>query len=119
MKIIVPLASNAQDSAVNEQFARAPFFMIYDSANGQTRIVDNPVGGATGGAGVSAAQWVIDQAINAVITPRLGSKAGDLLKRAKVAIYQSTSESAEDNVKRLIDQQLNELHQFHSGFHHG
>ena len=47
----------------------------------------NPGVDASGGAGIQAAQYVTDSAVDALITGRVGPKAMDVLRAAGLPVY--------------------------------
>ena len=58
MKIAIPLDENKKDVCVS--FARAPYFMVCDGNEDAVEIIENPAAEAEGGAGLKAAQLVLD-----------------------------------------------------------
>ncbi len=112
MKIAIPLDENQQDVCVS--FGRAPYFLF--SENGTAEILENPAADAQGGAGLQAAQFVVDQGCSTLITIRCGENAAQVFKAAGVEIYQSRSANALENVKELEDGTLEKLTHFHAGF---
>lgn len=115
MKIAVPLDENKQDVCV--AFARAPFFMVFDTENDKCNVLDNPAAQAQGGAGLKAAQFVVDQQADVLITVRCGENAAQVLQAAEIKIFKSEGSNAADNVKAWKDGKLAALTHFHAGFH--
>ena len=115
MKIAIPLDENKKDVCVS--FARAPYFMVCDGNEGAVEIIENPAAEAEGGAGLKAAQFVLDSGADTVITVRCGENAGNVFKAAEVKVYKSQVEDARENVKLLKEEKLSELTKFHAGFH--
>lgn len=112
MKIAIPLDENKHDVCVT--FARAPYFLF--SENGNTEILENPAAQAQGGAGLQAAQFLIDQNAAVLITVRCGQNAADVFHAAGMKIYKSEGASAQENLTALSNGGLEELTHFHSGF---
>lgn len=112
MKVLIPV--NDDKLTICPVFARAPFFMIYNDAT--VDCVDNPATNTQGGAGLKAAQFVVDQEVDAVITPRLGENAADVFHAAEIKIYLSNGDDAKANAQMLLKNKLEELTHFHSGF---
>jgi predicted Fe-Mo cluster-binding NifX family protein len=113
MKIALPLDENKKDICVS--FGRAPFFMF--SEDGKNEILANPAADAPGGAGIKAAQFIVDSKADALITVRCGQNAADVFKAAGMKIYKSEGPSAADNVAACLEGKLSELSQFHAGYH--
>ena len=113
MKIAIPVDENKKDVCV--AFARAPYMMIWE--NGSFELLDNPAAQAQGGAGVKAAQFVVDSGADALVTVRCGENAAKLMQAAEIAIYKSEGSSAEENAKACAEQKLALLTHFHAGYH--
>ncbi len=113
MKIAIPLDENQQDVCIT--FARAPYFLF--SENGSTEILDNPAAEASGGAGLQAAQFLLDQHADVLITVRCGQNAADVFKAADLKVYQADGTDAQANLTALIEGKLARLTHFHAGFH--
>jgi predicted DNA-binding protein (UPF0251 family)/predicted Fe-Mo cluster-binding NifX family protein len=113
MKIAVPLDENKKDVCI--VLARAPYFLFREE--GKDLIVENPAAQAEGGAGVQAAQFLVDSGVHALITVRCGQNAAEVFQAAGMKIYKSANKAAADDLKALEDGALEELTQFHGGFH--
>ena len=92
MKIAVPLDENKKDVCI--VLARAPYFLFRE--NGNDAIVPNPAAQAQGGAGIQAAQ---------------------VFQAAGIKLYKSANKAAADDLAALEQGTLEELTQFHGGYH--
>ena len=115
MRIAIPLDENKQDVCI--VLARAPYFLFRE--DGKDTIVENPAAQAHGGAGIHAAQFLVDSGVNVLITVRCGQNAADVFKAAGMKIYKSANKAAADDLTALEDGKLSELTEFHGGFHGG
>ena len=115
MIIALPMDENKKDICVS--FGRCPFFLFSDSESGKQEFKVNPAAEATGGAGITAAQAVVDGGADALITVRCGENAAEVFKAANVKIYKSEGPDAQDNLRALADGKLSELTHFHAGYH--
>lgn len=113
MKIAVPLDENREDVCI--VLARAPYFLFRE--DGKDSIVENPAAQAQGGAGVQAAQFLVDSGVHTLITVRCGQNAADVFQAAGMHIYKSANKAAADDLKALEEGKLDQLTQFHGGFH--
>ena len=113
MKVAIPLDENKQD--VCPAFGRAPYFLIWE--DGKQQILTNPAAASEGGAGLQAAQFIVDQGVKTLITPRCGQNAADVFRSADMEIYKSWGTGALDNIKALQDGKLEKLTHFHAGYH--
>lgn len=117
MKVVVPV--NEDQTGVCSSFARAPYFSVTDSDAGVTEVVENAAAASEGGAGVRAAQIVVDLGAEALITPRLGENAANVLKAAGVRLYEPKFDGVQANVGALLAGSLKPLTAIHPGFHPG
>lgn len=113
MRIAIPLDENKQNVCI--VLARAPYFLFRD--DGQDTIVENPAATAQGGAGVQAAQFLVDQKVNALITVRCGENAAAVFNAADMKIYRSANKAAVDDLTAFEKGMLMGLTAFHGGFH--
>jgi predicted Fe-Mo cluster-binding NifX family protein len=73
-----------------------------------------------GGAGIKAAQTVVDLGAEVLITPRLGENAAEVLRAAGIRLYASVEGTAFTNISRMMKGELETLEEVHPGFHgHG
>jgi len=72
MKIAIPVDEKSLDSNVCVSFGRTPYFLIYDVDTKESVFLDNSAAASTGGAGIKAAQTIVDNKANVLLTPRCG-----------------------------------------------
>src|SRR5690554_6311510 len=120
MKITIPVDDKSLSSNVCVSFGRTPYFLIYDTDTQKSVFLDNSAASSTGGAGIKAAQIIVDNKVNALITPRCGENAANVLKSADIKIYKTAGISAKKNIDNFISGKLSLLDEIHPGFHgHG
>jgi predicted Fe-Mo cluster-binding NifX family protein len=120
MKIAIPVDEKTLESNVCASFGRTPYFLIYDIETKESVFIDNSAAASTGGAGIKAAQTIVDNKVNALLTPRCGQNAADVIKSADIKIFKTASASVKDNIAAYIDGKLPLLDKIHAGFHgHG
>ena len=120
MKIAIPVDEKSVDSNVCVSFGRTPYFLIYDVDTKESVFLDSSAAASTGGAGIKAAQTIVDNKANVLLTPRCGENAAEVLKSADIEIFKTTSASVKDNIDAFIDGKLPLLDEIHAGFHgHG
>ncbi|NLC31763.1 MAG: dinitrogenase iron-molybdenum cofactor biosynthesis protein [Clostridiales bacterium] len=118
MKIAIPVNSNTTASEVATSFGRAPFYLIHDDSLDSTQLRENIAAHSAGGAGVLAAQIVVDSGAEVLLTPRCGQNAADVLKAAGIKLYKSLDNlSAMDNIKAFEEGRLTQLSEIHKGLH--
>lgn len=113
MKIAIPLDENKQDVCI--VLARAPYFLFCEDK--EKTIEENPAAQAQGGAGIQAAQFLVDHKVDSLITVRCGQNAAEVFQAAGMKIYKSVNKAAADDLAALEEGKLGELTQFHGGYH--
>jgi predicted Fe-Mo cluster-binding NifX family protein len=118
MKIAMPVDENNMETNVCVSFGRAPYILIYDIETKVSVFLDNGASASTGGAGIKAAQTIVDNKVGALLTPRCGENAADVLKAADIKIYRTINACARENINAFIVGKLPLLEEVHTGFHH-
>lgn len=120
MKIIVPVEDTSLDTLVCQSFGRTPLFMLFDTEKGEHEFLDNSAAASQGGAGIKAAQMLVDNGAEALITYRCGENAAEVLNVGSIKIYKAQDGSVSENIEKYKDGKLSELMEIHAGFHnHG
>ncbi|MBE5965595.1 MAG: dinitrogenase iron-molybdenum cofactor biosynthesis protein [Lachnospiraceae bacterium] len=120
MKIAIPVDEKDIRSNVCISFGRTPYFLFYDTETKESVFLDNSAVASTGGAGIKAAQVIVDNEVNVLLTPRCGQNAADVLKAADIKIFKTANASAKENIEDYISGNLPLLEEIHAGFHgHG
>jgi predicted Fe-Mo cluster-binding NifX family protein len=117
VKIAIPVDGKDLESSVGVAFGRSPYFLIYDTETKEENLVVNSASESTGGAGIKAAQIIVDHKANALLTPRLGGNAAEVLKTAKVDIHKTIAGSVKDNIDAFMAGKLPLLDEIHEGRH--
>ncbi len=99
MKVAISATGNDLDSAVSPVFGRCPFYLFVDSESMEWSAVANPAAGASGGAGIQAAQFIVEQGAQALLTGNVGPNAMDVLNAAGVAVYPVTQGTVREAVE--------------------
>ncbi|NLY73109.1 MAG: dinitrogenase iron-molybdenum cofactor biosynthesis protein [Tissierellia bacterium] len=118
MIIGLPVNANNLEEGISASYGRAPFYYIYDSQTKEGHFVDNKAAGDVGGVGVKSAQLIIDQKVEALITPRLGDQAAQVLEGAEIGLYKSQGTDIMENIEAVLASELEKLTEIHPG-HHG
>ncbi|MHB8124055.1 MAG: NifB/NifX family molybdenum-iron cluster-binding protein [Desulfitobacteriaceae bacterium] len=120
MKIAIPVDDKSMETSVCLSFGRTPYFLIYDTESKESIFLDNSAAASQGGAGIKAAQTVVDNNVSALLTPRCGENAAEVIKAANIKIYKTINDSIKDNIDALNEGKLSLLKDIHAGFHgHG
>lgn len=108
MKIIIPVVGKDK-KIVNKSMGRAPMFYTYDLDEKIEEYIENSAISSPGGAGIKAAQTIIDSNSNILIAPKIGKNAKDVLDGSDIKIYKTISEDVDENIKSFLDNKLNLL----------
>lgn len=120
MKIMIPVDENSTESKICISFGRAPYFLINDTDSNESKYIENTAADSQGGAGIKAAQIIVDNEAEILITPRCGQNAADVLNAANIKIFKSISDSVQDNINNFLSGKLSVLDEIHEGYHgHG
>lgn len=120
MKVAIPVEETCQSSAVCISFGRTSWFMIRDTETDAVEYLENAAAHSQGGAGIQAAQALVDAGVSVLLTPRCGENAAQVLKPADIRIYKTRGGAAEDNYRAYLSGELSVLEEVHAGFHgHG
>lgn len=117
MKILIPVEKKSIDGEVCKSFGRAPFFLVYDTETKVSSFIKNNAADSRGGAGIKAAQLVVDNKVDGLITPRCGQNAADVINAANIKIYKTINNSIKDNIEEFLENKLEILGDIHPGFH--
>lgn len=120
MRIALPVTDKTLDARIAGSFGRTPYFLLYDTSSQTSEYLDNGAAASQGGAGIKAAQLVVDSKAQAAIVPQCGENAANVLKAGQVTLYKAMSDSIRENIQAVADGKLSLLDQIHAGFHnHG
>jgi predicted Fe-Mo cluster-binding NifX family protein len=117
MKVAIPVDGQEMNTTVCISFGRAPFFMIYDTDSKDHDFINNSAAESQGGAGIKAAQAIVDNKVDVLLTPRCGENAAGVIKAAGIKLYKTGPQSAMDNINFFIAGDLPPLNEIHAGFH--
>jgi len=116
MIIAVPVNEMEATSEVCVSFGRAPYYMVFDDRKRTFDYFENKAANASGGAGIQAAQSLVDRNVNAVITFRCGENAAKVLG-SRIKIYKAEKVDAKMNIEMFIAGNLILLNTISKGLH--
>jgi predicted Fe-Mo cluster-binding NifX family protein len=87
MRIVVTSTGSGLDAPTSPVFGRCPTYIFVDTETMQFEAVENPALTSGGGAGVQAAQFVVERGAQAVVTGNVGPNAFAVLQSAGVPAY--------------------------------
>jgi predicted Fe-Mo cluster-binding NifX family protein len=87
MKVVVTSNGTTLEAQAHPAFGRCPTYLFIDTETMQFEAVENPAANAAGGAGIQAAQFIIERGAQAVVTGNVGPNAFKVLQPADVPVY--------------------------------
>ncbi|PID27720.1 MAG: dinitrogenase iron-molybdenum cofactor biosynthesis protein [Candidatus Cloacimonadota bacterium] len=104
MKIaITALENNFDESKVDSRFGRAAGFFILDTETDHCKWLENSQNiYAEHGAGIQAAQTVINSGAEILVTGHVGPKAYKALTAGKIKIYSDAEKYQVNEIKQLL-----------------
>jgi len=119
MIIAIPAQEQSLDSIICVSFGRSPYYCIYDTEKEHSTFVENKAASSAGGAGIEAAQSLVDLKIDTLVTIRLGDHAAKVLNAANISVLKARNLSIADNIAKALDGSLTVLAEVHQGLHQG
>ena len=111
MKVTISSTGKSLDDEVDARFGRCNYFLIVDIEDKEiknVKAVENRAAAQAGGAGITAAQIVADEKVEAVITMNTGPRAFDVFQQLKIKVYQGQGK-IKDVLQEFIDGKLKEI----------
>ena len=117
----IALSSNGKDleNSLDLRFGRCDCFIIYDLETEQFKTVDNKGQSSSGGAGIVAAQQLIDESVEAIITSNVGPNAHELLTSSNIKIYKGDSIPCKQLIGSYKEGKLTEIKEAGPAHHGG
>lgn len=84
MKLMISAQNPLLESHIDTRFGRSPWLILFDTETNQWEAFKNPGANQSGGAGVAAAQFVVDQKANVVMSGDFGPNAARAFQVANV-----------------------------------
>lgn len=120
MKLAV-MASGKQglEAEVDSRFGRAPYFVVVDSESMESSVHKNKAASESGGAGIAAAQAVLDEGVQGVIAGNFGPKAFEILNSGEVKLFALSEVTIKEALEKFNQGKVEELSNYTSSAHSG
>ncbi|MFA7120154.1 MAG: NifB/NifX family molybdenum-iron cluster-binding protein [Bacilli bacterium] len=89
MKIAISSQGKEKDSLMDSRFGRCQYFCIYNTEDDSFRVIANTAINSNSSAGIEAANLVLKENIDIVITGNIGPNANEVLKRSNKKVFVS------------------------------
>ena len=100
MKTVITSKGNNQKAMFDPRFGRAGWFCVFDDESGKTDFLENDQAEATGGAGVKAAEKMVEHGVQKVISGDFGPKAKEILEKFNIQMVIITDDH--QSIKEII-----------------
>lgn len=117
MKIAVSASGKSLEDSLNQRLGRCEYFLIYDSNDNSTNVLENTGRLATGAAGIATARLLSDQGVDVIITGNVGPNAFTALQAAGIRVYTSAVEKIKDVLQSYQAGELIEIQAPNVGAH--
>jgi len=108
MKIAISSTGKDIGSQIDPRFGRCQYFVFIDPETMEFEALENEGVMATGGAGVQAAQFVLQKGGNALITGNLGPNAASALSASGIKVFLVSGGTIRDVVQAYKSGSLKE-----------
>ena len=100
MRIAVTSQGKDLTSKVDPRFARAPYFLIFDTTDESLEVIENSQNvNAAHGAGIQAAENVVNKKVDTVVAGNFGPKAFQALGAAGIKTVQWTEGTVSEAIE--------------------
>ena len=107
MKLAISSRGNTLESEVDPRFGRCQYFIVYDDESEELEALNNEAQSAAGGAGIRAAQTVIQNGAKVVLTGNVGPNAFQTLEAGGVSVFTGASGTVKEAIQRYKAGELN------------
>ncbi len=119
MKLAITSTGKDLDSQIDPRFGRCQYFIIVNTDTMEFEALQNNSATASGGAGIQAAQTVVEKNIDGVITGNLGPNAYQTLAAADIKLFTGASGQIRENLERFKNGEMNQTSSPTVGSHSG
>jgi predicted Fe-Mo cluster-binding NifX family protein len=110
MKIGLSSDGKELSDSLASNFGRCSYFIVFDSISKEiSTAYQNTAKNALGGAGIQAAQSLLDNQVEVVIAPQMGPNAWKVIQGAQIKIYTGIDGSLRQNIDRFLEGDLDEM----------
>jgi len=109
MRIAISTTGKDLASESSSLFGRCPYYIVVETDSMVFEAFSNPAAGASGGAGVQASQFVLEQNVDAVLTGRVGPNAMKVFQQAGTTLYQTQGRSVEEELQGFMAGELESI----------
>lgn len=109
MKIAVSATGKEKSDLLDSRFGRCSYFQIYDNETKDIKVIENSGKSASGGAGIAAAQQLVDEGVEVIISWKIGPNAFEVFSKANIKMINSETVSIEEALKNYEEGKLENI----------
>ncbi len=112
MRVAISSTGKNLENEIDTRFGRCHYFFIVEVEKKEiknARAIENTAMMQGGGAGITAAQIVGNESVNAVIGINFGPRAFGVLRQLEIEMYQGVQGTVKKNVQLYIEGKLTKL----------
>lgn len=102
MKLMITAQNPSLESQVDRRFGRCAWLILFDTETKQWEAFQNPGVSQSGGAGVAAAQFVVDKSAEVVLSGDFGPNASRAFQAANIGMQRFTDNTT--TVQEAVEQ---------------
>ena len=87
MRIALSAAGSKKEDLLDRRFGRCEYFQIYDTVTKEFRSISNQGALSGGGAGIAAANQILEEQADVIITGSLGPNAYEIINKAEIGTF--------------------------------
>lgn len=106
MKICLSSTGANLEAQLDPRFGRCAYLLIVDTETMQFEAIPNTAAGATGGAGIQAAQTIANKGVKVVVTGNVGPNAFGALTAAGIDIATGASGTIREAIEQFTQGKL-------------
>lgn len=105
-KVCVSAADGSLDARIDPRFGRCAYFVIVDPDTMECHYLHNKAAVSSHGAGIQAAQTVVNESVQVVITGIVGPRAHRVLSAAGVEVVTGATGTVRESIQMYTSGQL-------------
>lgn len=109
MKIALSSNGKTLEDNLDSRFGRCKYFLIYDTETEKLVTLENQAQNLGGGAGVAAAEQIINESIEVLITGHLGPNAFNMITDSGIKAYKGGSIPCYSLIEKYNKGELEEI----------
>jgi len=118
-RICVTSTGPTPDDLVDPRFGRCTYFIIFESAEGKHRAMENDARGLGNGAGIQAAQTIANLDVGTLLTGDVGPNAFRVLAAADIKVFRTGNVRVREALSEYMEGKLQEISSPTHPGHHG